>query len=166
MSAPISRTQAWCKLAALIADGMPAPKGISFHPTISTITVSCQDEAAMHAWAERFQMVLDLPLYHDGFVTYGGYGPRDAWHGFTVSVSHYHLGEPPAAPKPVTEDMTRVREVAERLLPDDEESCRAFDGEHEPHDGHVYSCCGKVGRISAHEAWCEANVVGPVVSGE
>jgi hypothetical protein len=25
---------------------------------------------------------------------------------------------------------------------------------HAPHDGHVYECCGKVGRISRHEPWC------------
>lgn len=24
----------------------------------------------------------------------------------------------------------------------------------EPGDGHVYTCCGKVGRISRHEPWC------------
>lgn len=23
-----------------------------------------------------------------------------------------------------------------------------------PHDGHVYECCGKAGRISRHESWC------------
>ena len=23
-----------------------------------------------------------------------------------------------------------------------------------PQDGHVYECCGKVGRISRHETWC------------
>ncbi len=23
-----------------------------------------------------------------------------------------------------------------------------------PQDGHVYECCGKVGRISRHESWC------------
>jgi hypothetical protein len=23
-----------------------------------------------------------------------------------------------------------------------------------PHDGHVYACCGKVGRLSRHEQWC------------
>lgn len=23
-----------------------------------------------------------------------------------------------------------------------------------PRDGHVYECCGKVGRISRHESWC------------
>ncbi len=25
----------------------------------------------------------------------------------------------------------------------------------EPEDGHVYACCGKVGRISRHESWCK-----------
>lgn len=29
-----------------------------------------------------------------------------------------------------------------------------------PEDGHVYECCGKVGRISPHESWCR-HVVNP-----
>lgn len=29
--------------------------------------------------------------------------------------------------------------------------------DHEPHDGHTYRCCGKRGRISAHETWCKGS---------
>lgn len=29
-----------------------------------------------------------------------------------------------------------------------------IDQEEPPADGHVFECCGKVGRISRHEPWC------------
>lgn len=109
----ISRTQAWCRLAVLIAEGLPAPKGISFHPDIPTISVSFQDEDTLHVWAERFELTLDPRIYDDGFIIIGGHGPREAWHGYTISANHYRRGERPAAAESVTEDMTAVREIAE-----------------------------------------------------
>jgi hypothetical protein len=49
-------------------------------------------------------------------------------------------------------------EVAGGLIeidPPDDLPCEMRGAGHPPHDGHVYECCGKVGRISLHRPNCQ-----------
>lgn len=152
----ISRTQAWCKLVVLIADGLPAPKEIRVSDRVVSITLD--DLAGFDRWMKHFNARLDQPFRGAGRTLHEA---LTDWEGYLLSLKAH---VPFAAPdtKPTTEDMARVREMAAGR----ELRCEEYDGPHEPHDGHVYACCGKVGRISRHESWCETNVVARAVSGE
>jgi hypothetical protein len=57
----------------------------------------------------------------------------------------------PLDPHPVLEieNIRALRTIVADLYP-----CEGFIPASTPEDGHVYECCGKVGRISRHETWC------------
>ena len=197
----ISRTQAWCKLAVLIADGMPAPRAIDFHPDGRILSVTVDSEVAFHAVAAALGSREDRRrVYETGDTALAIHNGADRWYGYSLNITAY-IERGDAEPL-ITEDLSRVREVAEHgepaelvhywipgkqntfcgvdphgedthvtdrggsatcgacrgaadePLPDDTESCRAYGRPHPVHAGHVYECCGKVGRISRHESWC------------
>jgi len=110
----ISRTQAWCKLAVLIADGAPPPLAIRFQGEESddTAIVAVQAESSedFDAWAGLLGCRRTVPrqLATDGshwILT--GHGD---WNGWAVSLCAYPPIEP--EPEPVAEDLTSVRAIA------------------------------------------------------
>jgi hypothetical protein len=102
----ISRTVAWCKLAVLIADGAPAPVAVRFDEAGPMVEVETAEEVS--AWAEASGLALREPYTGStGITSHKAYG---AWQGLDVIVSAYVKPKP--APEPVTEDMTKVREIA------------------------------------------------------
>lgn len=132
----ISRTQAWCKLAVLIADGLPAPLIVSLHEDDPILAMTVQTEADLTAWVAHFDHGLVSPrrvAANDLQWICSGYG---SWHGWDVQVAAYPpiVAEP--EPEPITEDLTSVREIA---------------GTPEP-----YRCtgCHKTSRIIAHRPGC------------
>lgn len=102
----VSRTVAWCKLAILIADGAPAPVAVRFDEAGPIIEVETAEQVS--AWAQAAGLELREPFTgSSGFTTHKASG---AWQGVEMLVDAYV--KPARAPEPVTEDLTRVREVA------------------------------------------------------
>lgn len=105
----ISRTTAWCKLAVLIADGLPAPKGVIFDADGPMVEVESLDEFLRWAAAvadhrsEPHVGSSDLTIYRAG---------NSDWYGMKLIVSAYIKSVPVIEPEPVTEDLARVREIA------------------------------------------------------
>lgn len=134
----ISRTQAYAKLVILMVDhGLPAPKEIIVSTTYKSVSVNLSHKPDFDRWIDHFSAPLDPPftapsghVLHEGTV--------DAWHGYHLRIIVHVPGSPPE-PEPVTEDMTRVRAVAERG--EDEQPPRCAG-------------CGKTGRISPHRPGC------------
>lgn len=116
MTAPvpeISRKQAWCKLAVLIADGLPDPAGIKFHADRSSIYLDFNTAEALAVWAERLGQPLDTPIHcADGDWIHGSsnISNKFGWHGYYVRLAAYTKGEP--EPEPVDDDMATVRAIA------------------------------------------------------
>ncbi len=114
MTTPIPRGRAWCQLAVLVADGLPAPTGVRFQNTrgdmpIMAMAVGTLDDFS--AWAEHFGCrVDDRQKSDDGsYWIHTGYGK---WCGWSVSLT----ATPPVDLAPSRElagvDLTRVRAVA------------------------------------------------------
>lgn len=103
---PISRTVAWCKLAVLIADGAPAPVAVRFDEAGPLVEVESAEEVS--AWAEAAGLDLREPYTGTSGIT--SHKASGAWCGLDMFVSAYMKPRP--APEPVTEDLTRVREIA------------------------------------------------------
>jgi hypothetical protein len=111
----ISRTQAWCKLAILIADGtMPAPRTIDFHPDGRILSVTVDSEAAFHAAAAALGTREDRRrTYETGDTAMAILNGADRWNGYSLNLMAYiQRGDVEA---PVTEDMSQVREIAESV---------------------------------------------------
>lgn len=101
----ISRTQAWCKLAVLIAEGLPAPKEIRI---AHTVLVTLNDLGEFDRWRAHFDAHLDEPFIAVNAVLHEAMAD---WHGYRLSiVVHVPYAQPVA--EPVTEDMRWVRHVA------------------------------------------------------
>jgi hypothetical protein len=102
MTAPtISRRQAWCKLAVLIADGAPTPRDINFFQpgeySGPMLDVIVEDASALWWWAEHFGATVEDPtvMKHNGGWMQKAVGD---WHGYYVTVKTYdasNLGERP-----------------------------------------------------------------------
>lgn len=112
MNAPISRKQAYAKLVVLMGDyGLPAPERMAVGDETAGITLATAD--AFEAWTAALNAENTQPagpfIARDGWRVYGSH--VEDWHGRPVSIG---AQVPPAAPEaePVTEDMTRVREIA------------------------------------------------------
>lgn len=110
----ISRTQAWCKLALLIADGAPPPLVIRFQgeepDDTAIVAIQAQSSNDFDAWVALLDCRVPLPRQ---LATGGSHwiltGHGD-WNGWAVSLCAYPPIDP--EPEPVAEDMTRVREIA------------------------------------------------------
>jgi len=107
----ISRKQAWCKLAVLIAEGLPAPMSIRFSAGDgSSITIDLDGREAFDAWVTG----LALGIVHPATLATGEtewiHGAWDYWYGF-----HTHISccTPAHTGSVVTEDMNAVRVAAE-----------------------------------------------------
>jgi hypothetical protein len=109
----ISRKQTWCKLAVLIAEGLPDPKEIDFHADGSSIYIQLNTAEAVAAWAERLALRVNTPILADDTWIHGAssVANRDGWHGWYVSLTAYTPAD--AEPEPVAEDMTAVASIAE-----------------------------------------------------
>jgi hypothetical protein len=107
----ISRKQAWCKLAILIAEGLPDPNSISFNAGDSSIfTIHVDTIAAYRAWMNALGCTSDTAHPQaDGRVQHQGIG-HGTWHGCTAWIYAYL---PASKPEPVDEDMTAVRAAAD-----------------------------------------------------
>lgn len=102
----VSRTVAWCRLAVLIADGAPAPLAVRFDEAGPVVEVETAGEVS--AWAQAAGLALREPYTGStGITSHKAYG---AWQGLDVIVSAYV--KPDAVPEPVTEDLSKVREIA------------------------------------------------------
>jgi hypothetical protein len=99
VTARVSRTQAWCKLAVLIADGAPSPCSVHFVDDSGIISVAVDSMAAFHAWVG----LLGAERRGNGYA----YGP---WQGWSVQLDLFL----PKTPEPelIAEDMASVRAVA------------------------------------------------------
>ncbi len=102
---PISRTQAWCKLAVLIADGMPAPTQIAVDK--HGVVICLDTVAAIQAWAEKLS-TRTPSAPHRGEKRWS-YTASGEWCGMDLVLSAH---VPPPEPEPITEDMSKVREIA------------------------------------------------------
>lgn len=103
---PISRTQAWCKLAVLIAEKLPAPKEIRISGRVVAITLD--DLSDFDQWRANFDARLDEPFKSAGSILHEAMGD---WAGFILSLK-VHVPYADAEPEPITEDMSKVREIA------------------------------------------------------
>jgi hypothetical protein len=108
----ISRKQAWCKLAVLIAEGLPAPQDISFNPLATTsITIRVDDLPAFESWVAALSLGrVHTPLLAaaaDGSIVL--HDAWDYWHGWHTRVS---CTMPALDTETVAEDMDAVRAIA------------------------------------------------------
>jgi hypothetical protein len=108
----ITRKQAWCKLALLIAEGLPAPESIGFNPLAATsVTVRVDDLAAFESWVAALSLgsvhtPLLAPAYGGSIVLHDAW---DYWHGWHTRVS---CTMPALDNEAVAEDMDAVRAIA------------------------------------------------------
>lgn len=107
----ISRKQAWCKLAVLIADGLPDPENIQFFAPgehWNGLDVVVEDAAALWRWADALGLTLDDPRWYPTVGAWHQAG-RGTWHGYDLTVKTYDaatLGDSSAG-------MSSVRALAE-----------------------------------------------------
>lgn len=109
----ISRKQAWCKLAILIAQGMPDPESIDFNvPSGNTIfSMNFDSVEDMHTWARMFDATLDVPTQHAGSDKVQHHASvHRSWHGLSVSLWAYMMA---GDETPAVDDLTTVTAVAE-----------------------------------------------------
>lgn len=107
----ISRKQAWCKLAILIADGLPEPNSISFNNGDHTIFTIHVDTIEAHgAWVAALGCTSNAAHPQaDGRVQHQAIGHR-SWHGCNPWIYAYTAA---TEPESVDEDMTAVRAAAD-----------------------------------------------------
>jgi hypothetical protein len=135
----ISRTQAWCKLAVLIAEGLPAPVAIRFQGGESggtpILSIQLESAEAFAKWCEALDTDSYVPRVHEDRWIYTS--KSATWNGWSLSMAAY----PPAErePEPVTEDLRWVRHIAAHGEAEQPNQCTG---------------CGKTGRISAHRPGC------------
>jgi hypothetical protein len=110
VTARISRTQAWCKLAVLIAEGLPAPRDIRIvaeGAMIADITVDSLSD--LHAWAYALGALFDEPFVNGGRVLHEA--TVRSWHGYYLGLKFHDRSEA-VKPESITEDLSQVREIA------------------------------------------------------
>lgn len=134
MDEKITRTQAWCKLAVLIADGLPAPVRVGFN---SGTDIQVRHEAieAVEVWATATSIELRPPFSSEGETVYCA---RGDWHGWSLFIS----ASAPAvsAPEEITEDLTKVREVADEPAVLTEERLADIEADTADQHGPVDGC--------------------------
>lgn len=130
MSAPeISRKQAWCKLAILIAEGMPDPREIIFitpydpasEYTSWQLDIVVDDAATLWRWAERLVAEVQDPRLYEHAKRWHQTAVCANWHGYYLTVKTYNasvLGE-------LDGGMAAVRAIAD-------ETSRAGDSDAAP----------------------------------
>lgn len=106
----ITRRKAWMKLAVMIADGLPDPREIGFHPDVNLITIILDTPTALASWAAKFEATLDYPFEGNG--GYMIHGARKQWFQFNV---HLSATGPLDDVAEVDEDLTEVRRLAEEV---------------------------------------------------
>lgn len=107
----ISRKQAWCKLAILIAEGAPTPASVQFFPPSTNwngLDIAVDDAGALWKWAALLQAAdLQEPRFYETLAAWHQ-AAKGVWHGFDVTVKTYYastLGE--------AAGMDAVRAIAE-----------------------------------------------------
>jgi hypothetical protein len=104
----ISRKQAWCKLAVLIAEGLPEPTSISFNE--NSVSVVVDGIEAFNAW----QSALNLRIVHEPILSNAGdvwiHDAWNYWHGWHARA---HTTMPAVDSEPVGLDMSAVKALAE-----------------------------------------------------
>jgi hypothetical protein len=107
----ISRKQAWCKLAMLIAEGLPDPKSIDFNGADhSILTIHVDSMAAFTAWTTALRAELHgANPTSTGDIQHVAIAHR-TWHACTVWIYAYL---PPDVVEPVRDDMDSVRAIAD-----------------------------------------------------
>lgn len=117
MSTPtISRRTAWARLVVAMAEGLPDPQEVSFHPDGDMIHVKVDSPEAVAQWAAHFDAPVDAPFesnepgkwIHNASTS----TMRGGWHGFYVNVRAYVPG--PAEVAPVDDDLSAVRALADQ----------------------------------------------------
>lgn len=115
----ISRRQAWCKVAVMIADGLETPTALRFHGDREDsdrtndkgpiMGMSVESAEALNAWAAALSLGVEAPTLskHGTRWIHTAYG---TWCGYHASVAAYvsAVGEVAAV-----EGMAKVRAVAE-----------------------------------------------------
>lgn len=141
MSTPeITRKQAWMKLAVLIADGLPDPNQVRFHPAGEILSIELDTASALAAWARAIGATVDTP--HTGSSERWIHPAHGKWQGFSVALVAY---APVDDTEPITEDLTEVRGIEPELSrptddtvdsePDPDEAYRRVEFDSEPTDG-------------------------------
>lgn len=122
MKPQISRRQAWCKLAVLIADGMPDPRDVHFFaPPNPMLDIAVDDAAALWRWAEAFGAEVQDPRWYEQLGKWHQKAEVD-WHGYFVTLKTYNAAERGTA---AAGGMAAVRAIAD-------ETSRAGDSEGAP----------------------------------
>lgn len=111
MKPEISRKQAWCKLAILIAEGLPDPQEIGFNPLDNRLlTIDVNSVESIDVWQSALALAHRISplLMNDrtGWI-HEAYGH---WRGYDVRVA---CVVPSADVEPVDEDMSAVKALAE-----------------------------------------------------
>lgn len=100
------RREAWARLAALIADGLPDPESIDFNVPSGNRIVGLNFDTVedLHTWAKALDCELHKPVQHPGSdkIQHHANGHR-SWHGLSVSLWAY-------TPAAVTPDIARAGE--------------------------------------------------------
>lgn len=103
---PISRTQAWCRLAILIADGLPAPTQIAIDK--HGVVVCLDSASAFELWSDH--LGAERPAAPRRDAKRWSYTAYTEWCGLHLVVSA--VVPAPTEAEPVTEDMSAVRAIA------------------------------------------------------
>lgn len=85
----ITRKQAWCKLAVLIADGLPAPRDIDFYEHTesgSWINIYVDDASALHRWSDQIGAELVEPRIRADGVSWRQQATARSWNGWLVDL--------------------------------------------------------------------------------
>lgn len=114
MNAPeITRKQAWCKLAVLIADGLPAPRDVIFFPQSDMLDIVVDDAASLWAWAGAVGAEIEEPRWSEQAKRW--YQKAIAtWHGYYVTVKTFDAS---TRGEPVRSGMAAVRAIAAETSP-------------------------------------------------
>lgn len=106
----ISRKQAWCKLAMLIAEGLPDPQDISFNPLAKTsLTIRVDDLPSFESWIAALNLGIVHPQVLANDETLVLHDAWDYWHGWHTRVS---CTMPALDTEPITGGMDGVRAIA------------------------------------------------------
>jgi hypothetical protein len=149
-------------LRAHLHDGLPYPYGINQNGGDSDLLcLQFHTHAEVRAWHTFFGVTPAEPtVSNDGqrsvLIDYGR-----KWNGWTVGLYAFEPLSP--LPEPDAETEALIAEAlavpvtlinAPAIPIDTGQRCSMPSCAGQPHDGHGYACCGKVGRISRHEPGC------------
>lgn len=104
-----SRATAFCRLAVLVAEGLPAPRHVGFHPDGTMLDILLFDEDAFDAWSDAVDAKRDKTIVSTKDKTIFQAHNSD-WLGYFVDLRAYTDHAPTVIPP--DEVFDKVREIA------------------------------------------------------